>query len=77
MTGYVSNHEPCAAEFSNGDPSAAHSSLMESGVELVAVDFPKANRLTVHILAAVAEHEVTMISARTKTAPLPPPKRAE
>ena len=33
------------------------SSLMESGVEFVAVDFPQANRLTVHILAAVAEHE--------------------
>src|ERR1700730_12450938 len=44
------------------------SSLMESGVEFVAVDFPQANRLTVHILAAVAEHEATMISARTKAA---------
>jgi DNA invertase Pin-like site-specific DNA recombinase len=44
------------------------SSLMESGVEFVAVDFPQANRLTVHILAAVAEHEASMISARTKAA---------
>ena len=44
------------------------SSLMESGVEFIAVDFPQANRLTVHILAAVAEHEATMISARTKAA---------
>jgi DNA invertase Pin-like site-specific DNA recombinase len=44
------------------------SSLMESGVEFVAVDFPQANRLTVHILAAVAEHEASMISARTKGA---------
>jgi DNA invertase Pin-like site-specific DNA recombinase len=44
------------------------SSLMEFGVEFVAVDFPQANRLTVHILAAVAEHEATMISARTKAA---------
>jgi DNA invertase Pin-like site-specific DNA recombinase len=44
------------------------SSLMESGVEFVAVDFPQANRLTVHILAAVAEHEAFMISARTKAA---------
>jgi DNA invertase Pin-like site-specific DNA recombinase len=44
------------------------SSLMESGVEFVAVDFPQANRLTVHILAAVAEHEAAMISARTKSA---------
>src|SRR5690242_9678738 len=30
------------------------SGLMESGVEFVAVDFPQANRLTIHILAAVA-----------------------
>src|SRR6478752_3714436 len=29
---------------------------------------PQANRLTVHILAAVAEHEREMISARTKAA---------
>jgi len=42
--------------------------LMESGVEFVAVDMPMANRLTVHILAAVAEHEHEMISARTKAA---------
>jgi DNA invertase Pin-like site-specific DNA recombinase len=44
------------------------SNLMESGVDFVAVDFPQANRLTVHILAAVAEHEAAMISARTKAA---------
>jgi DNA invertase Pin-like site-specific DNA recombinase len=44
------------------------SKLMESGVDFVAVDFPQANRLTVHILAAVAEHEAAMISARTKAA---------
>jgi DNA invertase Pin-like site-specific DNA recombinase len=44
------------------------SSLMESGVDFVACDFPEANRLTVHILAAVAEHEASMISARTKAA---------
>lgn len=42
--------------------------LMESGVEFVAVDMPMANRLTVHILAAVAEHERDAISARTKAA---------
>src|SRR3982751_276964 len=42
------------------------SKLMESGVEFVAVDFPQANRLTVHILAAVAEHEAAMISQRTR-----------
>jgi hypothetical protein len=44
------------------------SSLMESGVEFTAVDFPKANRLTIHILAAVAEHEAEAISVRTKAA---------
>jgi DNA invertase Pin-like site-specific DNA recombinase len=52
------------------------SKLMESGVDFVAVDFPQANRLTVHILAAVAEHEAAMISARTKAAPWLPPRRA-
>jgi DNA invertase Pin-like site-specific DNA recombinase len=44
------------------------SSLMEAGVDFIACDFPEANRLTVHILAAVAEHEAMMISARTKAA---------
>jgi hypothetical protein len=38
------------------------SSLMKAGVEFIACDFPQANRLTVHILAALAEHEATMIS---------------
>jgi DNA invertase Pin-like site-specific DNA recombinase len=41
---------------------------MESGVEFVAVDNPTANKLTVHILAAVAQHEREMISERTKAA---------
>jgi DNA invertase Pin-like site-specific DNA recombinase len=41
------------------------SSLMESGVDFVACDNPHATRLTIHILAAVAEHEREMISART------------
>jgi len=44
------------------------SALMESKVEFTACDFPTANRLTVHILAAVAEHEREMISSRTKSA---------
>lgn len=44
------------------------STLMESGVEFVAVDFPQANKLTLHILAAVAEHEAEAISSRTKAA---------
>jgi DNA invertase Pin-like site-specific DNA recombinase len=42
--------------------------LMESGVEFVAVDNPHANKLTVHILAAVAQHKREMISERTKVA---------
>lgn len=44
------------------------SNLMESQVEFVACDYPQANRLTIHILASVAEHEAEMISIRTKAA---------
>jgi DNA invertase Pin-like site-specific DNA recombinase len=42
--------------------------LMEAGVEFLAVDNPHANKLTVHILAAVAQHEREMISERTSAA---------
>jgi hypothetical protein len=42
--------------------------LIDSGVELVAVDNPHTTRLTLHTLAAVAEHDREMIAARTKTA---------
>ncbi len=44
------------------------SNMLESGVDFVAADFPEANRLTIHILSAVAEHEARMISERTKAA---------
>jgi DNA invertase Pin-like site-specific DNA recombinase len=44
------------------------SNLMESAVDFVACDNPYATRLTIHILAAVAEHEREMISERTKAA---------
>jgi DNA invertase Pin-like site-specific DNA recombinase len=44
------------------------STLMEAGVDFEAVDFPQANRLTIHIMAAVAEHEAKAISERTKAA---------
>ena len=37
-------------------------------MEFVAVDNPHANKLTIHILAAVAEHEREAISERTKAA---------
>ena len=42
--------------------------LMESKADFIAVDMPQATRLTIHILAAVAEHEREMISKRTKAA---------
>lgn len=42
--------------------------LMDAGVDFVAADMPQANRLTVHVLAAIAEHEAAAISARTKAA---------
>lgn len=44
------------------------SSLMEAGVEFVAVDAPFASKLMIHILSAFAEHERLLISERTKAA---------
>jgi len=44
------------------------SALMENGTDFIACDMPTANRLTIHILAAVAKHEREMISKRTKAA---------
>jgi DNA invertase Pin-like site-specific DNA recombinase len=44
------------------------SGLMEAGVEFVCCDMPSANRLTLHIMAAVAEDEAKRISERTKAA---------
>jgi DNA invertase Pin-like site-specific DNA recombinase len=44
------------------------SALMEAGIEFQAVDNPAATRLTIHILAAVAEDEARRISERTKAA---------
>lgn len=44
------------------------SALMESKVPFVACDNPHANKLTLHILVAMAEHEAEMISKRTKEA---------
>ena len=42
--------------------------LMDAGIDFVACDNPYANKLTLHILAAIAEHEREMISRRTKEA---------
>jgi DNA invertase Pin-like site-specific DNA recombinase len=45
---------------------AVTSALMESGTEFVVADFPQASRLTIHILAAIAEYETKLISERIK-----------
>lgn len=42
--------------------------LLDSGVDFVAADMPDANRLTVHVIAAIAEYERQVISDRTKQA---------
>lgn len=42
--------------------------LIETGVDFIAADMPQANKLTLHIMAAFAEHEAEMISKRTKAA---------
>lgn len=44
------------------------SGLMEARVRFVAVDMPEANELTIHVMAAFAEHESKRISQRTKEA---------
>ena len=42
--------------------------VMDSGVDFVACDMPEANRLTLHIMGAMAEYEAGAISRRTKDA---------
>jgi DNA invertase Pin-like site-specific DNA recombinase len=44
------------------------SSLMDAGIEFVAVDMPTANNFTIHIFSALAEQEAKLISSRTKQA---------
>jgi DNA invertase Pin-like site-specific DNA recombinase len=41
---------------------------MRSTADFVVCDYPDANRLTIHIMAAVAESEREMISKRTREA---------
>jgi len=42
--------------------------LEKAGVDFVAADMPQANRLTIGIMAVMAEHERRMISERTRAA---------
>jgi len=42
--------------------------LESSGVEFVAADMPHANRLTIHLMAILAQHERELISKRTTEA---------
>lgn len=44
------------------------SQLMEAGVDFIACDQPSATRLTIHIYAAMGEHERREASIRTKAA---------
>jgi DNA invertase Pin-like site-specific DNA recombinase len=58
----------------NRIPPLLHPAALKYGcgadvrVDFVAADNPHANRLTLHILAAVAQHEREMIAERTKPA---------
>jgi DNA invertase Pin-like site-specific DNA recombinase len=45
---------------------ACIANLMDGKVDFVCCDMPQATRLTIHVLAAVAEHEREMISERTR-----------
>jgi DNA invertase Pin-like site-specific DNA recombinase len=42
--------------------------LQDAGVRFIAADMPEANELTIHIMAAMAQHERKAISKRTKEA---------
>ena len=44
------------------------SQLLDSGIEIVFCDFPKANRLVLTIIAAISEYEAGLIRKRTKEA---------
>lgn len=48
--------------------SAFINNLLESDVDFVACDMPTANKLTIRIMAAIAEHEREAISQRTREA---------
>jgi DNA invertase Pin-like site-specific DNA recombinase len=42
--------------------------LQKSSIRFVCADMPEANELTIHLFAAIAQHERQMISTRTKAA---------
>ena len=42
--------------------------LLDSGIEIVFCDFPKANRLVLTIISAISEYEAGLIRQRTKAA---------
>lgn len=44
------------------------SNLLESDVEIVFCDFPQANKMVLHILAAISQYEAELIATRTKQA---------
>jgi DNA invertase Pin-like site-specific DNA recombinase len=59
----------CIAKLDRLSRSVAFTSaMMNDGVDFVACDMPHANRLTLHIMAAMAEHERHVTSERTKAA---------
>lgn len=55
--------------------SAFINQLLESNIDFVCCDFPEANKLTIRILAAVAQWEAETISLRTKAALVEAKKR--
>ena len=44
------------------------SQLLDSGIEIVFCDFPRANRLVLTIISAISEYEAGLIRQRTKAA---------
>lgn len=44
------------------------SQLLESDVEIIFCDFPQANKMVLHILAAIAQYEAELTAARTRQA---------
>lgn len=44
------------------------SQLLESDVDIVFCDFPQANKMVLHILAAISQYEAELVATRTKQA---------